>query len=103
MSRNTLGKGMNYPWTGIVNPVAKKCLVCGDDGVNFILSSNGTKCLNCFGKKCDSVLFNEYYNDYEKAARQWCINNGYNYDKEVTNIESGDVRNARRIDIKRKS
>lgn len=72
---------MNLPWSGKLGRVANCCIYCGDDGIDFELSSRAVSCVNCVAESGRPKYGEEYANRYVLLAKRWCLDNGVDYEK----------------------
>lgn len=80
----------NLPWAGRFGRIASCCLVCGDGGPEFQLSSAATHCLRseCYNKEPDPELYRHFQARYEQKARAWCDERNIDYDATIAMHEA---------------
>jgi len=69
----------NYPWAGRLR-IHNCCLVCGDKGPNYQISSRRARCMKHYGDHPEKTeLVERAQERYERAAREWCFEHGLDY------------------------
>jgi len=80
----------NAPWSGRLGRINRRCVYCGDSGPRFQISSRAATCLapECVhrrqaGAKPRPEIMDEWQAEYERLARAWCAENGYDFEAET--------------------
>jgi hypothetical protein len=71
----------NYPWAGQINPY-DCCLVCGNSGIEYQISSRAGRCVVHFGDHPEQQELREIADEkQERLVRKWCDKHDIDYMK----------------------
>lgn len=80
----------NYPWSGRLGRIAKRCVYCGRSGRSFGVSSHSLACVDpeCERHKNPDAkpipeFMDQVTRDRERLAREWCTINRVDYEVEI--------------------
>src|SRR4051812_38383915 len=84
--------GYNYPWSGRLGRISKRCHFCGKSGDHFNISSHGDRCCDpaCRQKRVAEIpeIAAETEAEYQRLARKWCAKRGIDFEATVANYEA---------------